>query len=102
MTGRPDLDAMAPLLLDERGRLRPETRRMVIEEFRCQRHQHLQGAIVRTVHGPLLMWRAETGPAAGWQWIRDWLDAVPDSVLMTCHCRIIRPVDLTPYRPAVR
>jgi hypothetical protein len=99
MTGRPDLDAMEAVLLDERGRLRPGARRMVVAEFRCQRRRHQQGVIVRTVHGPVLMWRAETGSGAGWQWARDWLDVVHDSVLMTCHCRVTRSVDLTPYRP---
>jgi hypothetical protein len=93
---------MEPLLLDERGRLRPEIRRMAATEFRCTRKRHLQGAIVRTTYGPILMWRAETGPAAGWQWMRDWLDAAPGAVLMTCHCRVTRSVDLTPYRPAMR
>jgi hypothetical protein len=97
MTGRPDLDVLEPLLLDERGRLRPEVRHMVIGElFTCRRRGHRQGFIIRTTYGPLLMWRAETGH--GWQWMRNWLDAMPDAVLMTCHCKVVRLVDLTPYR----
>jgi hypothetical protein len=95
MTGRPDLSVMEAILLDGRGRLRPE---MIAVEFRCQRKRHQQGAIIRTAYGPLLVWRAERGPAARWQWMRDWLDAVPDAVLMTCNCGVMRLVDVAPHR----
>jgi hypothetical protein len=98
VTGRPSLDTMEALLLDARGRLRREARRMVVDEIRCRRRGHLQGVLVRTTAGLVVMWRAEVGPAATWQWLREWLDELPDSVLMTCHCRVARSVDLSPYR----
>jgi hypothetical protein len=99
MTGRPDLAVMEAVLLDERGRLRPGARRMVVEEFRCRRRErHLQGAVLRTPHGLLVMRRAEVRPGAP-QWLLDWLGDLPGDVLMTCHCRRLpRSVDLSAHR----
>lgn len=92
---------------DERERLRPEVQRLVVQEFRCRRAKHLQGWVLRTPYGLLVVSRPvlTVAPLGGgklrrsrqeWQW--GWLDALPDVVTITCHCDKQRRVDLTPYR----
>lgn len=106
MTKRPDLADVAAAVLEEtppRGtraggyRVRPGV--TVAEEFWCRRAHHLQGVIVRTTHGLAVVWRpADMSGAARDVWAEEWLDDAPEQIRVTCHCRVNRAVDLTPYR----
>ena len=102
MTARPDLAMVAAAALDDRQRLRPEAARRATAQFRCHR-SHIQGFILPTVAGLAVVWRpADTARTARDVWQEEWLDFAPDVIHVTCHCRVNRPVDLTPYRTQVR
>jgi hypothetical protein len=108
MTGRPDLADVAAAVLEEtppRGtraggyRVRPAAAFRIAETFWCRHAHHLQGVIVRTAHGLAVVWRpADTSQAARDVWAEEWLDDAPEQIRVTCHCRVNRAVDLTPYR----
>jgi hypothetical protein len=97
MTGRIDLAHVAAAVLEEthRGyRVRPQARRMVIGEIRCQAAaRHLQGVIVQTVAGQAVAWRPpEEGRKARDVWAEEWADRLEPVIQVTCHCRVNRAV----------
>jgi hypothetical protein len=100
MTDRPSLAAMEMFLLDERHRLRPERKSLVIKAFVCRRAQqpHRQGLVIKTMFVPLIMWRVEDPQTRGWVWTADWLDALPDSIAVSCPCPRTWLEDLGPFR----
>jgi hypothetical protein len=92
MTGRVDLAAVAAAVLEETAeggyRVRPAARRMVIHAERC-RLGHLQAVIVRTVAGTAVLYRdADIARKARDVWAEAWTAELPETVSVTCHCRV--------------
>ena len=97
-----DLAAIMAVFLDDDDRrrvrrLRPEALGAAVEQFRCRRRGHLQGVVLRTVHGPVALWRPADAFAGTARdiWQAEWLDQAPDVVPMTCHCGVKAQVSLS-------
>jgi hypothetical protein len=95
MTGPIDLAIVAAAVLEQtpRGgyRVRPEARHMLTApEKRCARG-HLQAVIVRTVAGTAIVYRPADARKARDMWAEAWTSELPDTISVTCHCRVNEP-----------
>jgi hypothetical protein len=93
---RPDLATVEAMVLDDRNRVRPQAAGMVTETFRCQRRgRHMQGLVVATAHGPVMLWRPADSFTGRDIWQSEWLDQAPGVVKMTCHCGGARSITVS-------